>query len=181
ESGESIEIGIQGITGMVDWRLTAYKNKVQDLIKAKDDVNGVYTAYNIEGESVLQGVELEINAVTGIVDHQAVLEYLDPKDPDGETLVRRAKYKAKWQGVVQLGDTDLSLRYLYQGERDDFGTNGVETFAGYSLWDISAAYLVTEEFKVSARIDNLFDKEYATAQGYPAPERGYYINATYEF
>ena len=180
EVGESVEIGVKGITGPIDWKVITYKNKVQDLIGSKR-INGVSTAYNIKGESILKGVELEANATTGIVDHQAVLEYLDPKDAKGETLVRRAKYKAKWQGVVQLGDTDLSLRYLYQGERDDFGANGVETFAGYSLWDISAAYLVTEEFKVSARIDNLFDKEYATVQGYPAPERGYYINATYEF
>jgi vitamin B12 transporter len=180
ESGESIEVGVKGITGLVDWKIIAYKNKVQDLIGGKK-INTVRTAYNKEGESTLQGIELEINTVTGIVSHQAVLEYLDPKDADGDTLVRRAKYKAKWQGVVQLGDVDLSLRYLYQGERDDYVGSDKETIAGYSLWDISAAYLVTEAFKVSARLDNVFDKEYATAQGYPAPERGYYINATYEF
>jgi vitamin B12 transporter len=181
ESGESIEFGVKGITGPLDWKVIAYKNKVQDLIMSEKDVNGDYTAYNFKGESVLQGVELEINATTGIVSHQAVLEYLDPKDPDNNTLIRRAKYKAKWQGAVQLGDVDLSLRYLYQGERDDFGTNNIETFAGYSLWDVSAAYLVTETFKISARIDNLLDKEYATAQGFPSPERSYYINASYEF
>lgn len=180
ETGESVEIGVKGITGPIDWKVITYKNKVQDLIGSKK-INDVSTAYNIEGESVLQGVEVEVNTTTGIIEHQAVLEYLDPKDAKGNTLTRRAKYKAKWQGVVNLGDVDLSLRYLYQGKRDDYGTNGVATFAGYSLWDISAAYLVTEEFKVSARIDNLLDKEYATAQGYPAPERGYYINASYEF
>lgn len=180
ETGESVEIGVKGITGPVDWKVIAYKNKVQDLISSKS-INGINTAYNIEGESVLQGVELEVNTTTGIVAHQAVLEYLDPKDANDDTLLRRAKYKAKWQGIVQLGDVDLSLRYLYQGERDDYGTVGVETFAGYSLWDISAAYLVTEDFKVSARVDNLFDNEYATAQGYPSPERSYYLNASYEF
>ena len=180
EIGESIEVGIKGVTGPLDWKVIAYRNKVQDLIGSKS-INNTTIAYNIEGESILEGVELEVNATTGIVAHQAVLEYLDPKAANGDTLLRRAKYKAKWQGVVQLGDVDLSLRYLYQGERDDYVGNDVETVAGYSLWDISAAYLVTEEFKVSARIDNLFDKEYATAQGYPAPERGYYINATYAF
>ncbi|KXO09741.1 Outer membrane vitamin B12 receptor BtuB [Moritella sp. JT01] len=180
ESGESIEVGIKGITGLVDWKIIAYKNKVQDLIDGKK-INTVRTAYNKEGKSTLQGIELEINTVTGIVSHQAVLEYLDPKDAHGKTLLRRAKYKAKWKGTVQLGDVDLSMRYLYQGKRDDYGTAGIDTFAGYSLWDISAAYLVTDAFKLSARIDNVFDKEYATAQGYPAPERGYYINATYEF
>ncbi|PKH09118.1 TonB-dependent receptor domain-containing protein [Moritella sp. Urea-trap-13] len=180
EIGESIEVGIKGITGPLDWKVIAYKNKVQDLIGSQS-INGITTAYNIDGESVIQGVEFEGNAITGIVSHQAVLEYLDPKAANGDTLLRRAKYKAKWKGVVQLGDVDLSLRYLYQGERDDYVGNNVETVAGYSLWDISAAYLVTEAFKVSARIDNVFDKEYATAQGYPAPERGYYINATYEF
>ncbi|SGZ00177.1 TonB-dependent receptor domain-containing protein [Moritella viscosa] len=180
EIGESVEVGIKGITGPLNWKVIAYKNKVQDLIGSKK-INGATTAYNIEGESVLQGIELEANAVTGIVSHQAVLEYLDPKDANDKTLLRRAKYKAKWKGTVQLGDVDLSLRYLYQGKRDDYGTAGVDTFAGYSLWDVSAAYLVTEAFKVSARLDNVFDKEYATAQGYPAPERGYYINATYEF
>ena len=180
ETGESVEIGVKGITGLVDWKVIAYKNKVQDLISSKR-INGTNIAYNIEGESVLQGIELEANAITGIVSHLAVLEYLDPKDANDKTLLRRAKYKAKWKGTAQLGDVDLSLRYLYQGKRDDYGTTGIDTFAGYSLWDISAIYLVTEAFKLSARIDNVFDKEYATAAGYPAPERGYYINATYEF
>ena len=180
EIGESVEVGVKGITGTIDWKVIAYKNKVQDIILSRS-ISGISTAYNSEGESILQGVEVEINTITGIVEHQAVFEYLDPKDAKGDILLRRAKYKAKWQGVVQLGDVDLSLRYLYQGERDDWVGNDKETIAGYSLWDISAAYLVTEEFKVSARIDNLFDKEYATAQGYPSPERSYYINASYEF
>ncbi|SQD79142.1 TonB-dependent receptor domain-containing protein [Moritella yayanosii] len=186
ETGESVEIGVKGFTAAIDWKIIAYRNKVENLIDSICLVQGTpycqtYQSVNTDGESTLQGIELEMNTTTGIVEHQAVLEYLDPKDAKGETLLRRAKYKVKWQGIVQLGDVDLSLRYLYQGERDDYVDNFVKTVAGYSLWDISAAYLVTEAFKVSARIDNLFDKEYATAQGYPAPERGYYINATYEF
>jgi len=186
ETGESVEIGVKGLTATVDWQVTAYRNKVDSLIGSICVVQGnpycqTYQAVNIDGESILQGVELELNTTTGIVAHQAVLEYLDPKAASGDTLLRRAKYKAKWQGTVQLGDADFSLRYLYQGERDDYVGYDIETVAGYSLWDISAAYLVTEEFKVSARIDNLFDKEYATAQGYPASERSYYINASYEF
>ena len=180
EIGKAIEFGIKGYTLAIDWQLMAYQNKVQDLIGSRK-VGDVNQAYNIAGESKLRGIELEANASTGMVDHQAALEYLDPKDAQGDTLLRRAKYKAKWQSSVNLGNLDLSLRYLYQGERDDYGSNGIETFAGYSLWDISAAYMVTEQFRVGARIDNLFDKKYATAQGYPAPERGYYLNARYEF
>jgi len=52
---------------------------------------------------------------------------------------------------------------------------------GYSLWNLSAVYFVTSNVKLAAKIENLFDKEYETAGGYSAPERGYYINATYEF
>lgn len=187
ETGESIEVGVKGITSAVNWRLTVYQNKIEDLIDseciANDPLYGCvkYKMFNNDGISKIQGIELEANVTTGIVDHQAVLEYLDPKDANGDTLLRRAKYKAKWQGMVTLGDADFSLRYLYQGERDDYVGFNKETISGYSLWDISAAYHVTDEFKVSARIDNLLDKEYATAQGYPAPERGYFVNVSYEF
>jgi vitamin B12 transporter len=174
EESIGYEAGVEVLTDLVNVSLQGYRNEVENLIESNPD----WSYSNAIGESVLQGAELSLDFDISIVSNTVSLEYLDAKDANGDELVRRAKHKAKWQGILSFNDIDWSLQYLYQGERADI--NDI-VLSPYSLWNLSAQYQITSQFKLSGRIENLLDKEYETADGYPAPERGYYINATYEF
>ncbi|QUM75056.1 TonB-dependent receptor [Moritella sp. 24] len=175
EESIGYETGVEVFTDLVNVSLQGYRNEVDNLIEYN---YATYGYSNALGKNVLQGAELSLDFDTSIVSNTVSLEYLDAKDANGNDLVRRAKHKAKWQGIVSFNDIDWSLQYLYQGER--FDINDV-VLSSYSLWNLSAQYQITSQFKLSGRIENLLDKEYETVDGYPTPERGYYINASYEF
>ena len=174
EESISYDIGLESNLDLLTWSINAYYRDVENLIGSAPLT---YQFINIDGHSKMKGAELEASFDLFTVRNKASLEYLDTEDANGNELLRRAKHKAKWQGSITTGLIDWSLQYLYQGERKDYST----TLASYSLWNLSAVYYVMPELKLAAKVENLFDKEYETADGYPAPERGYYINATYEF
>ena len=80
--------------------------------------------------------------------------------------------QAQWQQL------DGSLSWIYQGERYGDAAN-TTTLCGYSVWNLAVGYKVTPALKVSGKINNLLDKEYQTAVGYPADERAYYVMMDY--
>ncbi|CAM3151703.1 TonB-dependent receptor domain-containing protein [Moritella viscosa] len=177
EESISYDVGLESNLELVTWSVNAYYRDVKDLI---DSDPATWKFANLDGHSIMKGAELEASFDLFTIRNQASLEYLDTKDANGNELSRRAKYKAKWQGTITTGNVDWALQYLYQGKRDNSGYDDI-ILSGYSLWNLSAVYYVIPELKLAAKVENLFDKEYETAAGYPAPERGYYINATYEF
>jgi len=177
EESISYDIGLESNLEFITWSLNAYYRDVKDLIDS-DPTTGKFA--NLDGHSIMKGAELEASFDLFAVRNQASLEYLDTEDANGNELSRRAKYKAKWQGAVTTGNVDWALQYLYQGERDNSAYDDI-VLSGYSLWNLSVVYYIVPEVKLAAKVENLFDKEYETANGYPAPDRGYYINATYEF
>ena len=91
----------------------------------------------------------------------------------------------KWNALVAFEQVDWSIGYQYVGKRPDLDYNTYPTrnitLDAYSLVDTSVSYYVTDSTTISARIDNLLDKEYETANGYPAAERAYYLNIGYQF
>jgi len=174
EESISYGLGLESNLDFLTWSINAYHRDVENLI-GSDPLT--YQFRNIDGHSKMKGAELEASFNLFTVRNKASLEYLDTEDANGNELLKRAKHKAKWQGSITTGLIDWSLQYLYQGERKDYSM----MLPSYSLWNLSAVYYVIPELKLAAKVENLFDKEYETAAGYPAPERGYYINATYEF
>ncbi|MGL5653279.1 MAG: TonB-dependent receptor domain-containing protein, partial [Vibrio sp.] len=146
--------------------------------------NSVTSKYqNVMGESHIQGVELTAEFTTGIVQHQLSADLKDADDSQGQSLQRRAERMYKWNALVAFEQLDWSVSYQYVGKRPDLDYNTYQTITlgAYSLIDTAISYYVTDSTTISARIDNLLDKEYETANGYPAAERAYYFNVAYQF
>ena len=62
-------------------------------------------------------------------------------------------------------------------------TNGADYYLpGYFVADAFAAYRMKLQYPVTLQLNvkNLFDKSYETATGYPASERTYFVNASYQ-
>ncbi len=180
EESKQWEGGVEGLTGPVNWRISAYRNEIDNLIDF-DTFNNTY--YNI-GKAQIKGVEWTGSVDTGPLRHQLSLEYLDTRDATtNQILPRRAKQQVKYQLDWQVAAIDWSLNYRYLGQRYDtnFNTNELVKMGGVSLWDIAASYPLTPRLTVRGRIANLFDKEYETAYGYQTAGREFYLTGTYSF
>ncbi len=182
EKSKQWEGGFEGLTGPVNWRVSGYRNDIDNLI---DSDPATYRYYNIS-KARIKGVEATASFDTGPLGHQISYDYVDARD--GETdqqLVRRAKQQVKYQLDWTIYNLDWSVTYHYLGDRFDNDYNSYPArrvkLGGVSLWDLAASYPVTSQLTVRGRIANLFDKDYETAYGYRTPGTEYYLSASYSF
>ncbi|PPE56117.1 vitamin B12/cobalamin outer membrane transporter [Pectobacterium brasiliense] len=186
EESKQWEIGLEGLSGPVNWRLSGYRNEVDNLINYRS-ITPMLGTYDNIGKALMTGAEFTAAYDTWWLSHQVTLEYLDAKDKTADkALARRAHKKAKYELSTTLeNNVNVSLTWLYQGARSDtnfdvFPSQPVK-LGGYSLWDLAASYPITSHLTVRGRIANLFDKDYETAYGYRTAGREYYLTGSYTF
>jgi len=182
EKSKQWEGGFEGLTGAVNWRVSGYRNDIDNLI---DSDPNTYRYYNIS-KARIKGVEATASFDTGPLGHQISYDYVDARDGDtDQQLVRRAKQQVKYQLDWTIYNLDWSVTYHYLGDRFDNDFNSYPArrvkLGGVSLWDLAASYPVTSQLTVRGRIANLFDKDYETAYGYRTPGTEYYLSASYSF
>ncbi|WBU49214.1 TonB-dependent vitamin B12 receptor BtuB [Kosakonia pseudosacchari] len=180
EESRQWEAGVEGLTGPVDWRLSAYRYEIENLITYSD------TAYYNINSATIKGVEWTGSVDTGIFSHRVTLQYIDPRDDEThEVLPRRAKRQAKYQLDWSVLNVDMDLAWEYFGKRYDNRTSAYNPeqriLPSYSTVDFSASYPVTSHLTVRGKIANLFDKEYETAYGYQTAGREYTLSGSYTF
>ncbi|WP_035479071.1 TonB-dependent receptor domain-containing protein [Aliagarivorans marinus] len=178
ESSKNYELGARGVVANVDWRVSAYEMRIDELVDSVCDEFWNCTSQNIEGESKLRGIEFDAGFNTFGLEHRAIAEFRNPKDKDGNQLPRRAKRVFKWD--VEYGYQDFSIGALltYQSERPNSGYDTI-ILDSYSVTDLRAAYQFGSA-SLEAKVVNLFDKDYETASGYQSAERSYWINLRYQ-
>ncbi|ECO0045150.1 TonB-dependent receptor, partial [Salmonella enterica subsp. enterica serovar Infantis] len=131
EESRQWEAGIDGLTGPLDWRLSAYHYKVQNLIDYKDN------QYVNLKSATIKGLEWTGNITTGPVDHHLTLQYVDPRDDEtNKVLYRRAKQQVKYELTGQIFELGWNVMYQYLGERydKDYDNNRDVKMGGLSLW-----------------------------------------------
>ncbi len=180
EESKQWEAGVEGLTGPLDWRLSAYRYEIDNLITYSD------TAYYNINSATIKGVEWTGSVDTGIFSHRVTLQYIDPRDDEtNEVLPRRAKRQAKYQLDWAVFDVDMNLAWEYFGKRYDNRTSTYNpeqrVLPSYSTVDFSASYPVTSHLTVRGKIANLFDKDYETAYGYQTAGREYTLSGSYTF
>ncbi|WP_054181111.1 TonB-dependent vitamin B12 receptor BtuB [Trabulsiella odontotermitis] len=181
EESKQWEGGFEGLTGPVNWRVSAYRNDVDNLIGY--DAN--YRYYNVD-KARIEGIEATAQFDTGPLTHQISYDYVDPRNAiTNEVLKRRSKQQVKYQLDWQVWDLDWNLAYRYLGTRydDDFSSYPYREvkLGGVSLWDVAVSYPVTSHLTVRGKIANLFDKDYETVYGYQTAGREYTLSGSYTF
>ncbi len=182
EESKQWEAGIEGLSGPVSWRISGYRNDIDNLIDS-DPVT--YRYYNI-GKARIKGVEATASFDTGPVSHQVSYDYVDPRNArTDEVLLRRAKQQVKYELSGLAEALGWSVTYRYLGERYDRNYNAAGNqlvkMGGVSLWDVALSYPLTSQLTVRGRIANLFDKDYETVYGYHTAGREYTLSGSYSF
>ena len=180
EESKQWEGAFEGLTAGVNWRVSGYRNDVDNLIDYDD---GAMKYYNV-GKARIKGVEATASFDTGPLGHSLSYDYVDSRNAvTDEPLARRAKQQVKYQLDWQVYDLDWSVTYHYLGTRydTDYTTYQRVKMGGVSLWDAAVSYPITSQFTVRGKIANLFDKDYETVYGYHTAGREYTVSGSYTF
>jgi outer membrane cobalamin receptor len=107
----------------------------------------------------------------------------DPAYSPGEPLLRRPKNSGSI--ILNLFWARVNWNFIgyFSGVRTDinFFTLEPANNPGYARFDMAASYSVTHSLALTARVWNLFDKQYQDALGYPALGRTYAFGLRYTF
>ena len=203
ERSVSAEIGVDqafaGGRGLLE--ATAFFNRYDDLIVAVGSFreSSRYQTDNISNARA-RGVEAAASGririgTTRPIDLLARFSYTfldteilavdgsreaEPPFAIGDPLLRRPRHQAALDLSLAAGRLGAYVRGGARGRVLDvepsFGTFGGLFYAsGFATWNAGASWRLVRGVELTARVDNLFDRSYEEALGFPAPGRGAHV------
>ncbi|MDD2893388.1 MAG: TonB-dependent receptor [Halothiobacillaceae bacterium] len=181
EESTSYEIGLDGTISGVRWESRLFQNEIDQLIVTARQPNGIYLPSNLN-EARIRGLEASLSTRVDELDLAASYTYLDPEQiggvNNGKLLPRRAQNVLRLDadqafGAWRLGGTLNAV----SGRYDDVANT--LRMGGYTTVDLRGEYVINPEWRIQARIVNLFDKDYETAYLYNQTGRAGYITLRY--
>lgn len=173
ESGHNLEVGLRWASNGSQLGLVAWRNRVTDLINfgAAGTCASAFGCYENAGRAVYEGVTLSGQQRSGALTLSGSADWHDPRNLDtGKQLARRARKSAKLAADYRLGPASLGVEWQGAGNRYDNAANTL-VLPGYGLVNLRSAFDLGQGLALEARIDNLGDKAYQTANTYAQPGR----------
>ena len=164
---------------------TYFNNRITDLIQGSGN-----TSRNLNGTSKIQGLELTLDVE---IDHGLTLTgqytYTDTEDANGAELVRRARHMASLNVNYSFLDerANINLGVDYNGEQKDtqfsnfFATRSTVSLDDFVLLGVAGSYRLTDNIKLTARLENLLDQDYQEVLGFDDPGIGGYVGVRTTF
>jgi vitamin B12 transporter len=182
ETGHSIEVGLKLDAGDIGGALTAWRNRVDDLIDFEASTNCVNHAFgcfiNVD-RARLQGLSLEGRWQARLVEWTATLDLQSPEDlATGHALPRRARRFGSLRAEAPWQDWTFGATLMAVGKRYDEAANQVPLGA-YTLVNLAAELALARDLKLQFNVDNAFDRVYQTAAGYAQPPRTVMVGLRY--
>jgi vitamin B12 transporter len=167
ERSASYELGVDGRRGGFSWSLAGFSTDFDDLIQFDFTT---YQPFNT-GSARSRGLEVESSWTGDAVALRWNGTRLDTEDrATGKELLRRPRSSSNLLATWRPGSWTFHAEGRYVGRRFDVGDVELPSYATAS---IAAARRLPSwsGLEPYARIENLFDREYAEAAGFPAPGR----------
>lgn len=172
EESFNVNLGVTGRVGALEWQVSGWDRRIDNLIStdASNPPQGYSSLFvNIGGEVKARGVETTLRGPVG-GDFDLLLSYTYSRERARETGVQLAgrpehagKATLSWSPSGPFG-ADLAVKYIGDTERPvaGFGTRAygdywVANLGGHVWLDPS-----TRRRRLSLRVENLFDQDYAT-------------------
>ena len=164
---------------------TYFNNRITNLIQGSGT-----TSRNLNGTSKIQGLELTLDAeIVDGLELTGQYTYTDTKDTNGTDLVRRARHMASLNMNYSFLDerADVNLGIDYNGAQKDiqfsnfFATRSTVTLDDFVLLNVAGSYKLTDNVKLTARLENLLDQDYQEVFGFDAPGIGGYFGVRTSF
>ncbi|MDR5859733.1 TonB-dependent receptor [Halomonas eurihalina] len=164
ETSETVELGLRGQFARGFWDLALYQTDIEDMI-ANAVFDGVSAPYNVD-EARIRGVELSTGAEVLDWSLRAALTYTDPEDREtGNQLARQATKSLRFDADRELGDWTLGGSVIAQDHRYSDADND-QRLSGYGIVNLRAGWRFAPQWSARLTLENVFDREYATARDY---------------
>ena len=170
ETAKNLEGGVYwngSVAGAtVEARAVAWRNRVRDLIVFECDANFNCAPQNV-GRATLDGVTLAVDArADDGTSLSASLDLQSPKDDaSGNVLPRRARRHGALAVARPFGPVRVGVEVVASAYRFDDAANS-RRLAGYGIVNVTAEWRVDRSWTLTARADNLLDRNYQLASGY---------------
>ncbi len=178
ERSQNKEIGLHYTT--IGQRVDAvyFDNRISDLIACNTACS---TVVNIN-QARINGQELSYVGEFGDIHLMADATWQNPRDTaTGQTLQKRAKQFGNFSASHSFGAWNAGAELKYSGPRQDVDFNGnAVTLPGYQLLNLTARYKIDKNLNLSARVDNLFNRDYSEVYGYNTLGRTLFVGLNYQ-
>lgn len=177
EESFNTEVGVRWSEGGRAFSATAYRSKVENLVAFKSGqgtcmATGCYL--NVD-EAQLEGITFAGNWRTGAVNWYASADFQNPRNTQtGNLLQRRSQRYATLGADTKLADWNLGAEVQAASRRFD-KEGGEKNLAGYALWNLSASRALGKDLVLTARVDNVLDRDYVLAKGYATAGRTVWV------
>lgn len=183
EESINYEIGYQGNPWQGSKAEAAiFYSDISDKIQSVADVQGTLKQMQNVGEVQSSGIELGISdALTSWLELGGNYTYIDLENTsDSKTrLTDVPKNKFIAHALLQPIDAiDVIVFAEYNSER--WASNTVE-LPGFTTLNLKIAYRLQKNISFDTGVNNLNDKNYSLADGFPSAGRTWFVNANYQF
>ncbi|MBS7661346.1 TonB-dependent vitamin B12 receptor [Pseudomonas lalucatii] len=180
ETSRSLELGLAGRHGWGHWAVNAFRSVIDDLIAYDSSIRG---PANVD-QARIRGVELLLASQLLGWDWNANYTLLEPENRsaganDGNELARRAKQLFNLDLDRRLGAFSLGASLHAEGQRYDDLANTRE-LSGFATLDLRGEYRIDPAWRLQARVANLLDADYETAEGFNQPGQALYLTLRYQ-
>jgi len=177
EEGRNLELGTRWNTENVSIGLTVFRNRVKNLIAfgAAGPCADSFGCYANVGRAEYKGVTLSGSYFVAGVALRASLDWSNPRDLDsGKQLARRAKRYATFGVDTQLSGWTLGADMQASAHRYNNAAN-TQVLSGYATLGLYTSRSLGRDITLTARVDNVADRDYETARGYATGGRMFHV------
>jgi vitamin B12 transporter len=170
EEGRHAELSLRFSHDSHSARAAWFRHRIRGYITPGDNPGNLDA--HVDGLSLSCDMQLKDWVLNASLDH------MDPQvangDNAGKQLPRRAKSALKLQADWTGGDLSGGLAWQAFSRRFDDAEN-TDRLPGYGTLDLRADWRVAPAWTLGARLNNVADKAYETAQGYNQPGREVFV------
>ncbi len=182
EESMSAEIGLAGNHKNLQWEVRAYHTNFDNLINwapAPTQADPFRWIPSNVDKAEIQGIEAELSAQIMGWNGKLNMNILSPENQKShKRLNRRADKTLSFDLSRSFGKIDVGAHILAQDHRFDDPSNTIKV-AGYVTVDLRTAYHFNKNWLLSAKLNNLFDKQYQTVDAYNTPDRNFFVSIHY--
>ena len=151
-----------------------FDNRIRDLIAG----NATFTSTVNLNQAQITGQELSYAGDFGNKHVQAHATFQDARDTlTGKPLLRRARGYASISASHDFAALNMGVELRHSGTRPDAGGR---TLPAYQLLNLTTRYEISKQLNLSARVDNLFNRNYSEVYSYNTLGRTLFVGLNYQ-
>ena len=176
EKARSVEGGMEYSSAIGLVRVTAFETDYSNLITAVCDASFNCAAANVNRARV-NGLETSYRGSIYGVDLRASFTMQNPQDLSANQLLsRRARHFGSVSAYKTFGPFSAGVEWNAAGDRQD----STKTLGGYGLLNLVGRYQITRDWAVSARVENVTNKNYQLIYPYNTASRGVFFTLSWQ-